>query len=163
MDTKIISSAYRYWYRYYGFEYGNDPADREVGLYLDENMKAYNTGWVKRARHALFLSTGIVACRLGISRSTYVRLERNEELGVIQMMTLKKLAEAMDCELVYAIRPRQRLCYSEVIWRKLLPVAIDHWWVRSRSLLFKDRALAAVAKWKMEESEFRRQQCWSER
>jgi transcriptional regulator with XRE-family HTH domain len=45
--------------------------------------------------------------RLGVSRREIFRLEKSEEEARIQLGTLRRAAEALDCELIYALTPRQ--------------------------------------------------------
>jgi len=54
-----------------------------------------------------------LAGRAGLSKTATASIERNEERGVARLESLRRLAEAMDCELVYAIVPRTSL--DEVI------------------------------------------------
>jgi hypothetical protein len=42
-----------------------------------------------------------------VSRREIFRLEKSEEEARIQLGTLRRAAEALDCELIYALTPRQ--------------------------------------------------------
>jgi hypothetical protein len=83
--------------------------------------------------------------------------------GSITISALAKAAEAMDCELVYAIRPKKKVRFSSQIWHPLLKASLNKWWVVSRPEIRKSDALAAVANQTMNEPQFRRKQGWSER
>lgn len=48
-----------------------------------------------------------LAKRMGISASTVSDLERNEGRGTITLESLDRLARGMDCQVVYAIVPRE--------------------------------------------------------
>ncbi|MDZ4677477.1 MAG: hypothetical protein SGI74_08200 [Oligoflexia bacterium] len=87
-------------------------------------------------------------------------MERNEESGNITLKVLKRTAEMMDCELLYIIRPKKRMMFSEVIWNSVLNKALSHHWVKSRPKLLKYRALAAVIRWHIEDPQFRLNQKW---
>ena len=63
-------------------------------------------GWVKAIRNALGMTAGQLAAKVGVTQPTIQRLETSEAAGTIQLKTLKRLAEALDCELVYALVPR---------------------------------------------------------
>jgi hypothetical protein len=65
--------------------------------------------------------------------------------------------------LVYAIRPKQKVRFSRIIWEKILPEAVSHHWVKSRPPVQKGKALAAALRWTAENMEFRRRQKWIER
>jgi predicted DNA-binding mobile mystery protein A len=63
-------------------------------------------GWVRAVRDALGMSTRQLASRMGLTQPTVVQLEQSEANGTIQLATLRRAADALDCELVYAIVPR---------------------------------------------------------
>ena len=69
----------------------------------------------------------------------------------------------MNCELVYAIRPKARVKFSQVIWEKILPAALNSHWVKSRPDVLKMKALMAMTQKTMGNTEFRRRQKWTER
>ena len=64
-------------------------------------------GWIQVIRKALGMTTSQLAHRLGIgTRQGVVDLERRERGGNVTLATLAKAAEAMECDLVYAVVPR---------------------------------------------------------
>src|SRR5450631_3038229 len=66
-------------------------------------------GWIKAIREALGMSTAQLAKRLGIKQPSLVALEQSEAKGTIELATLRRVAEALDCTLVYALVPHQPL------------------------------------------------------
>lgn len=66
-------------------------------------------GWIKTVRVALGMSSTDLASRIGVVPSTVSRLEASEIAGTINIDSLQKLADALDCDFVYAIVPRQKL------------------------------------------------------
>lgn len=50
-----------------------------------------------------------LAKRLRVTPQTAEALEKSETAGTIQLNTLRRVAEAMDCTLVYALVPRTSL------------------------------------------------------
>ena len=50
-----------------------------------------------------------LAERMGVSKTTVNSAERNEARGAIRMDSLVSLAKGLECELVYAIVPRESL------------------------------------------------------
>jgi predicted DNA-binding mobile mystery protein A len=66
-------------------------------------------GWVRAVREALGMSTAQFARRLGVAQPSVVALERSEAAGRIQLDTLRRAAEALDCTLVYALVPNRSL------------------------------------------------------
>lgn len=64
-------------------------------------------GWVRAVRDALGMSTRQLAARMGVSQPTVVQLEQSEANGAIQLATLRRAADALNCDLVYALVPRE--------------------------------------------------------
>lgn len=67
-----------------------------------------SNGWIRTVRESLGLSTTQTAKRLGVSQPRIIALERGEIKGSLTLQTLKKVARALDCTLVYALVPNQR-------------------------------------------------------
>jgi predicted DNA-binding mobile mystery protein A len=74
-----------------------------------EQYRPPSRGWIKAIREALGMSTAQLAKRLGVRQPSIVDLERSEEKGSIELATLRRVAEALDCNLVYALIPNQPL------------------------------------------------------
>lgn len=66
-------------------------------------------GWIKAIRQALGMSTAQLAQRLKIKQPSLVALEQSEAKGTIELATLRRAAEALDCTLVYALVPNKTL------------------------------------------------------
>jgi predicted DNA-binding mobile mystery protein A len=66
-------------------------------------------GWIRAIRDALGMSGVQLGKRLKVSPQTVEAMEKSEAAGTIQLSTLKRAAEAMDCTLVYALVPRTSL------------------------------------------------------
>ena len=66
-------------------------------------------GWLRTIRESLGRSLRVQASKLGISSSTLQKSERAEAEDRITLGQLRKLAEGLDCELVYALVPRKPL------------------------------------------------------
>lgn len=66
-------------------------------------------GWLKTIREALGMTSRQVAARLGVSQSRIPRIEQAEVAGTLSLKTLREAANAMGCELVYAVIPRRPL------------------------------------------------------
>jgi predicted DNA-binding mobile mystery protein A len=67
------------------------------------------TGWVHAIRDALGMSASAFARRLGMSPAGVRKLEKAEADDAITLASLRKLAQALDCELQYALVPRTSL------------------------------------------------------
>jgi len=69
-------------------------------------------GWARTIRETLGISLRQLSERAGLSKTTVRSAERNESRGTVQLKSLRTLAEAMDCDLVYALVPRTSLAES---------------------------------------------------
>jgi predicted DNA-binding mobile mystery protein A len=67
------------------------------------------SGWIKAVREALGMTATHLARRLGVTPSTVTRLETSEADDAVSLATLRRAAEALDCELHYALVPKQSL------------------------------------------------------
>lgn len=50
-----------------------------------------------------------LAQRLGVKQSAVIQLEQSEAKGSIELATLRRVADALDCTLVYAFVPKRSL------------------------------------------------------
>ena len=66
-------------------------------------------GWAKAVREALGMSMADLGNRLGTSESSVLSLERGEREERVQLATLRRAADALGCDLVYALVPRRPL------------------------------------------------------
>ncbi|RTR35900.1 mobile mystery protein A [Shewanella canadensis] len=78
-------------------------------------------GWVRTIRKALDMSGAQLAERAGMTRNKVSVLERREAGGDITLNQLKELADALDCEFSYTLRPKKAV--SETIKEQALKVA----------------------------------------
>ncbi|QDX81834.1 transcriptional regulator [Denitratisoma sp. DHT3] len=67
------------------------------------------SGWLKAIREALGMTATHLAHKLGVSTSTVTRLETSEADDAISLGTLRRAAEALGCELQYALVPKKTL------------------------------------------------------
>lgn len=74
-----------------------------------ERFRAPPKGWVRAIRDAIGMSGVQFARRLGVQPPSVAALEASEESGAIQLKTLRRAAEALDCTLVYALVPNGSL------------------------------------------------------
>jgi predicted DNA-binding mobile mystery protein A len=63
-------------------------------------------GWIRAIRDALGMSAADLAARLQITQSSVSDLERSEGAHRIRLDTLERAADAMGCDLIYALVPR---------------------------------------------------------
>ena len=68
-----------------------------------------SSGWIKTIREALGMSSVYLARKLGIVPSSLIRLEESEKDFTITLHSLQRAADALGCELRYALVPKQTL------------------------------------------------------
>ncbi|CAH2400869.1 mobile mystery protein A [Mesorhizobium escarrei] len=83
--------------------------ERLAGLKPVDRLLPPPKGWIRAIRDALGMSGVQLAARLGVRPQTVEALEKSEASGSIQLSTLRRAAEALDCTLVYALVPNSSL------------------------------------------------------
>jgi predicted DNA-binding mobile mystery protein A len=68
-----------------------------------------NAGWVRSIRNALGMTLEQLGKRLDVTAATVADVERSESNGTVQLNTLRRVATALDCDLVYALVPRRNI------------------------------------------------------
>jgi predicted DNA-binding mobile mystery protein A len=66
-------------------------------------------GWIRAIREALGMTTMQLGNRLGVKQPSVMAMEKSEARGSIELATLRRVAEALDCTLVYALVPNKTL------------------------------------------------------
>ena len=66
-------------------------------------------GWIRAIREALGMRAEDLAARMGVSQPSLTRLEKSERRGTIGLDALTRAADALDCDVVYALVPRRPL------------------------------------------------------
>jgi len=92
-------------------ERGRKRLDARLAQMNDEHKRLLvpPKGWIRAIRDALGMSGVQLAKRLKVSPQTVEAMEKSEAAGTIQLSTLKRAAEALDCTLVYALVPKTSL------------------------------------------------------
>ena len=66
-------------------------------------------GWIRAIRDALGMTGEQLAARLNVNKQRVSRIQQDEKLGKVKLETLRNVADAMDCILVYGFVPRDSL------------------------------------------------------
>ena len=101
-----------------------DQIDRKLKFFRElplEHRAPPRAGWIRTIRKALGMSGEVLAARLGVSQSAEVQFEKGERDKSISLQTLKKIANAFDADLVYAIVPRQPI--RQILEEKAMEMA----------------------------------------
>jgi predicted DNA-binding mobile mystery protein A len=64
-------------------------------------------GWIAAIRTALGMSSTALAKRLKVGHSTILEYEKGEVSGSITLQTLRRVADALDAEVIVALIPRK--------------------------------------------------------
>ena len=83
--------------------------ERLAVLKPDDRFRTPPKGWIRAIRDALGMTGVQFAKRLRIRPQSVDALEKSEANGSIQLKTLRRAAEALDCTLVYALVPNASL------------------------------------------------------
>jgi predicted DNA-binding mobile mystery protein A len=83
--------------------------DRVLAPYRALSPRRPPRGWIRAIRDAFGMTAGQLGARMGVTQPTVQKLERSEQEGTIQLNSLRRVAEALDCELVYVFVPREPL------------------------------------------------------
>jgi predicted DNA-binding mobile mystery protein A len=94
-------------------------------------------GWVRSVREALGMSQAELAARLGVNQKTVHSLEAGELAGTVQLATLVRAAEALGCDVVYALVPRVPL--HKVVQQRLLELAVEQAVSVHQTMLLEDQ------------------------
>ncbi len=118
--------------------------------------------WLKLCREGQWLTLEEMGRRLKITRDGYHKLESKEATGKITIENLRKAAAAMDCELIYCVRPKSRRLFSEILWKDTVPKAFEIYKRRTGSDKVKPLILGKIAAWLATHTKFRREKGWAQ-
>lgn len=102
-----------------------------------DNFTAPPRGWIRAIRDAIGMTGAQLGRRLGMTAQGIVSLERSEANGKIQLNTLRRAGEAMDCVLVYALVPKTSL--TEMVDRRARELALRTLRRVSHSMALEDQ------------------------
>jgi len=102
------------------------------------------SGWIRAIRDGLGMSATYLASRLGVATSTVTRLESSEADETISLSTLRRAAEALDCELCYALVPRQSL--DATLEARAAALALEQMSTISHSMALEAQATSPEAR-----------------
>ena len=100
-------------------------------------------GWIKAIRESLGMSASALARKLEVTPHSIVKLEKSEAEERITLASLRKLANALDCELQYTLVPRKPL--EEMLLERALTVAQERLRPISHSMSLEDQSLEEEA------------------
>ena len=102
------------------------------------------SGWIKAIREGLGMTATHLAGRLGVATSTVTRLETSEADDTISLGTLRRAAEALGCEVHYALVPKQSL--EDTLNARALAMALRQMAPISHTMALEAQATSTEAK-----------------
>lgn len=106
-------------------------------------LKAVNPppkGWIRAIRDALGLSTRQLGDRLGVNKSRITRIEQDEVGGSVTLKTMRRVADALDCVLVYGFVPRKTL--EDILRNQAMQVAKKRMSRVAHTMFLEDQGLS---------------------
>ncbi len=97
-------------------------------------------GWAKTIRQGLGMTALALGRRLGISQAGVAKLEKAEAEDRITLGSLRKLAEALNCEVHYALIPREPL--ESMIKNRAIELAKERISAVSHSMALEDQQVS---------------------
>jgi predicted DNA-binding mobile mystery protein A len=101
MPPKRLSAAHRSLQR--------RQLDAKLGAGALRHLEPPKRGWIRAIRTALGMTSAQLGKRLGMSAQGAADLERREREGTVTLATLRKAADALECDLVVVLAPRTSL------------------------------------------------------
>lgn len=88
------------------------------------------------------MSTAQLAARLKVSQPSVVSLEQSEAEGTMELATLRHVADALDCDVVYALLPRKPL--EAQVRERARRLAERRLASVGQSMLLEDQAVSSI-------------------
>ena len=130
----------------YSFHMAPSNRASQARRHLDRRFKEFGpairfsappSGWLRAVREALGMSARALGHRLGVTGQAVSAMESSEVEGRIQLETLQRAADAMGCELVYAIVPKTSL--EEFVLKRAQRVAAEQMRATSATMAIEDQ------------------------
>ncbi len=108
-------------------------------------------GWIQAIREALGMTGSQLAGRLKTTRQRISRIEHGEVSGNVTIDTMRKTADALNCDFVYALLPRTGL--THMVNEQIEKQARKHLEQTSQTMRLEDQELTSQQKRKALEDE----------
>lgn len=114
---------------------------RLKGLDRKELREPPAKGWIRSMRDALSMNSYQLAKRVGVPQSNIMKWEQREVDGTITMKSMSRVAEAMQCDFVYALVPRQPI--NSILEERAKQIVSESLEQVSRSMRLEDQETTA--------------------
>lgn len=116
---------------------------QQMDAAINKSKNAYphrpKIGWVKAIRETLGISASALARKLGVTPHSISKLENAEANEKITLTSLRKLANALDCEIQYNLVPRKSL--EKILQERAFAVARERLQPISHSMALEGQAV----------------------
>lgn len=99
-----------------------------------------NGGWIRAIREALGMSLESFGQRLGVSRQTAHELSKAEQDGSLTIRRLRSAADALNCDLIVLVVPRQPL--EQTVMDRARVVAREQVMRTSHSMALEEQSVS---------------------
>ena len=115
--------------------------DQQLGIIQDLSLPSTpKGGWLGAIREALGMSLESLGKRLGVSRQTAHELVRAENDGSLSIKRMRSAADALGCELVLLVVPRQPL--EQMVMERAIAIARERVMRTSHSMALEDQSVS---------------------
>ena len=83
--------------------------DEQLGQVREVLVERPPQGWIRSIRNALGMTQAQLAKRMTVVPQVVQKIEASEEAYTVQLETLQKVAQALDCRLSYVLVPNKPL------------------------------------------------------
>lgn len=97
-------------------------------------------GWLKTIREAFGMTAAQLGKRLNVSQQRVSELEKNETEGTAALKSIQKAAEALNCDFVYFLIPREPI--EQIIEKQAKKVASRRLAILSHSMELEDQLVS---------------------
>jgi len=115
----------------------------KLRLAINPSVKP-QSGWVRAIRQSLGMNTEQLGKRMGVSQPRVTVLEHSEAAGAINLKTLQRAADALNCTLVYALVPNEPL--EQMVQKQARQVAAEHLDAAERTMALEGQQASAEAR-----------------
>ncbi|KTF70729.1 mobile mystery protein A [Sphingomonas sp. HT-1] len=113
--------------------------DRKLAFLREQSLPRPRGGWVRAIRDSLGMTSRQLAKRMGVVQSRIVALEKAEATDATTLKSLREAAEALNCQLVYALVPKAPL--DEIVRDRAAAKALDQFGPVAQGMMLENQSL----------------------
>lgn len=113
--------------------------DRKLAFLREQSLPRPRGGWVRAIRDSLGMTSRQLAKRMGVVQSRIVALEKAEATDATTLRSLREAAEALNCQLVYALVPKAPL--DEIVRERAAAKAHEQFGPVAQSMMLENQSL----------------------